>query len=100
MPCRRRAQTGGGTRPPSAIGACRYVDARIAGYRQQTIEAARETLAESTALQTELWSQAVAACARAAPQPCTILLLPALNAVFDVGTTRLWHPGPGANGRT
>jgi hypothetical protein len=73
-----------------------YVDTRLAAYRQPTIEGARAKLAEVEALQGRMWSQAMAGCQAAGPQPCAILLLPALNAMFDIVTTRtaaiMMHP--------
>ena len=74
----------------------RYVDTRLAAYQQPTIEEAYAKLAEVAALQDQMWSQATAGCQAAAPQPCAILLLPALNAMFDIVTTRtaatMMHP--------
>jgi hypothetical protein len=74
------------------------VDARLAVYRAlPDIDAARQELANATKIQGQLWSQAVAACQQA-PQPATMLLLPALNAMIDITTTRtmvtLVHPPP------
>ena len=64
-----------------------YVDARLLAYKKlPDIKAARAELAVSTKLQGDIWRDAVAAC-RAFP-PATMLLLPALNAVFDIATTR------------
>ena len=75
----------------------RYLDSRLAVYRNlPDIAAARAELARSSTLQGEIWSQAVAGCRAAGPQPCAILLLPALNAMIDITTTRtmtmLIHP--------
>ncbi|MEO8602094.1 MAG: DUF4239 domain-containing protein [bacterium] len=65
----------------------RYVDSRLEVYRQVTDRAATHAaLQRSTALQGEIWRQAVAA-----TEPghyATILLLPALNEMIDVTTTR------------
>jgi hypothetical protein len=74
-----------------------YVDARLEVYRKlPDIEAARQELARSTKLQGQIWEQAVAACREANYQPATMLLLPALNAMIDITTTRTWaamlHP--------
>ena len=68
----------------------RYTDSRIAVYRTFStsgLEAARAESARSAALQQEIWTQAVAAC-RAVPS-ATVVVLPALNAVFDIASTRL-----------
>jgi hypothetical protein len=67
----------------------RYTDARIAAYRalaDSGIDAARELLAQSTAIQQTLWADAVAA-SREIPH-AAVILLPALNAMFDIATTR------------
>jgi hypothetical protein len=65
-----------------------YVDARLTAYRKlPDIAAAMQELAQATKLQGQIWSQAVAAY-QEAPQPVTILLLPALNAMIDITTTR------------
>ncbi len=64
-----------------------YLDTRLEVYRRlPDIAAAREALAQSIALQGEIWSAAVEA-SRGAPQ-ATMLLLPALNAMIDITTTR------------
>jgi len=78
----------------------RYVDARLEVYRKlPDIAAAKEQLAKATKLQGEIWRQAVAASRApgalpAAPQ----ILLPALNAMIDITTTRTMaaqmHPPP------
>jgi hypothetical protein len=65
----------------------KYVDARLLAYRKlPDIRAERAELAAATKLQGEIWRDAVAAC-RTDP-PATMVLLPALNAVFDIATTR------------
>ena len=75
----------------------RYTDSRIATYRifsEDGIAAAKAAYARSVALQNEIWAAAVAA-ARGIPD-ANIVLLPALNAMFDITTTRLaatqFHP--------
>jgi hypothetical protein len=68
----------------------RYTDSRIAVYRafsQEGLDAARAEYARSTALQSEIWADAVAA-TREVP-PAAVTLLPALNSVFDIASTRL-----------
>ena len=66
----------------------RYVDARLDVYRKPSdIAAAKQALTHATRLQGQIWSQAVAAC-QEVPQPATILLPPALNAMIDITTTR------------
>ena len=76
-----------------------YLDARLAAFRKIPDLAAAETdLARANALQTEIWTQAVAACRDSGSQPATMLLLPALNQMFDVAAARTtgvqMHPPP------
>ena len=68
-----------------------YLDSRISTYKQaDRLERAMAEYARSTALQGEIWSQAGAGCrqADASPGAC-VLLLPALNEMIDITTTRL-----------
>jgi len=81
--------------PPSAQPALResfrrYLDARIEVYQKlPDIAAAKESLAKANELQLLIWRQAVAASlAPGAPPQAPILLLPALNAMIDITTTR------------
>jgi hypothetical protein len=67
----------------------RYLDARLEVYRRlPDLDAAQEALAQATALQGQIWSRAVAACRAGGSQPATMLLLPALNQMIDITTTR------------
>jgi hypothetical protein len=68
----------------------RYLDTRIEVYRKlPDIAAAKESLAKANELQIQIWRQAVAASrAEGAPPAAPILLLPALNAMIDITTTR------------
>ena len=85
-------------RPPLRALFRKYLDTRLAAYQQPTIEGAYTKLAEVAALQDDIWALAVAGCNAAAPSPCAILLLPALNAMFDIVATRtaatMMHPPP------
>lgn len=66
----------------------RYFDLRLAGYRQlPDIAAALETLDKANALQGTIWTRAVAACQQAPPQ-VVAQVIPALNEMFDIATTR------------
>jgi hypothetical protein len=67
----------------------RYVDSRLAVYRKlPDLEAARGELARGAELQNAIWAKAVAG-SRAADTPAaTILLLPAINEMIDITTTR------------
>ena len=69
----------------------RYLDARLETYRN-TEDAAATTaeLAHDEALQREIWQRAVAATGRPGmPTPPAMLLLPALNEMIDITTTRV-----------
>jgi hypothetical protein len=64
-----------------------YLDARLEAYRRlPDVAAAKDALAQSTEFQAQIWNEALEA-SRAAPQ-ATMLLLPALNAMIDITTTR------------
>jgi len=68
-----------------------YVDSRIATYRKlPDLKAAQQELAHSTELQHEIWLQAIAAARRRdASSAAEMLLVPALNDMFDITTTRV-----------
>jgi hypothetical protein len=67
----------------------RYVDSRLAAYRDVSDrEATKAALARSAAIQSEIWTAAVAASRALLPQPAAMLLLPALNQMIDITTTR------------
>jgi hypothetical protein len=68
----------------------RYLDTRIEVYQKlPDMAAAKESLAKANELQSQIWRQAVAATrAQGAPPAAPILLLPALNAMIDITTTR------------
>ena len=75
-----------------------YVGMRLEVYRKlPDIVAAMQELAKATQFQGHIWRQAVAAC-QEAPPAATMLLLPALNAMIDITTTRTMsaqmHPPP------
>lgn len=76
----------------------RYLDSRIEVYRKlPDIAAAKQELAAANKLQGEIWRQAVAAVrAEGASPQASVVLLPALNAMIDITTTRtmamLLHP--------
>ena len=68
-----------------------YVDSRIATYSKlPDIGAAREELGRSMRLQADIWSQAIAAARLPEARPNTdLLVLPALNQMFDITTVRV-----------
>jgi hypothetical protein len=64
-----------------------YLDSRLATYAKlPDVEAARAEVEHSEALQREIWSTAATAC-HGSPSACS-LLLPALNDMIDIHTTR------------
>jgi len=69
----------------------RYVDARIATYKSlPDVEAAKAGLARSLKLQSEIWTQTVAALRSPETVPgAQFLVPPALNAMFDITTVRV-----------
>ena len=68
----------------------RYIDLRLEVYRKfPDLVAAKESSAKANELQIQIWRQAVAASrAEGAPPAAPMLLLPALNAMIDITTTR------------
>jgi hypothetical protein len=68
----------------------RYLDSRLDTYRKaKGAEMAMEEYGRSTKLQGEIWAMAVAACHDAPKPQAGMLLLPALNQMIDITTTRL-----------
>jgi hypothetical protein len=66
-----------------------YVDTRLAVYRSlPDIDAAKADLARMADLQKEIWNGSVVACRESGSQASTLLVLPALNAMIDITTTR------------
>ncbi|MGH7674674.1 MAG: hypothetical protein ACREMV_05320, partial [Gemmatimonadales bacterium] len=80
--------------PPAAQPALRelfrrYVDTRRAADRAlPDLPAAQAELDRAAALQGEIWSRAVAAAQTTPTTAATMLLVPALNAMIDISTTR------------
>jgi hypothetical protein len=75
--------------PPLREKFRQYVDARLATYdKLPDIAAAMVEMARATTLQNEIWKDAVAACRDSGSSPATMLLLPALNQMIDITTTR------------
>jgi hypothetical protein len=79
-----------GAQPALRDGFRRYLDARIAVYEKlPDLAASRAELEQATRLQGEIWALAVAASRMPESHPSTsMLLLPALNAMIDITTTR------------
>jgi hypothetical protein len=66
-----------------------YLDARLAAFRSlPDLDAAKAKLARAGALQAQIWTEAITACRDSGSSPATMLLLPALNQMFDMATTR------------
>lgn len=66
-----------------------YVDSRLEVYRRlPDLNAARAELDRSIQMQGEIWRLAVAGCQTAEGQRVAMLVLPALNEMFDIVTTR------------
>jgi hypothetical protein len=77
-----------GTQPALRESFRRYLDARLEAYEKlPDLAAANAALARSVVLQGQIWTQAVAA-SREGPPAASMLLLPALNQMFDITTTR------------
>ncbi|NOT56572.1 MAG: DUF4239 domain-containing protein [Deltaproteobacteria bacterium] len=78
----------------------RYVEARLEGYQKlPDMAAAKTALAKATQLQGEIWRQAVSASRAPNASPAApMLLLPPLNTMIDITTTRTltaqMHPPP------
>jgi len=67
----------------------RYVDSRLDTYRRAQDRAGLiQELAKSQQLQAEIWRKSVAAASRTSTPAASMLLLPALNAMIDITTTR------------
>jgi hypothetical protein len=76
--------------PPLRESFRRYLDSRIELYRKlPDVTAARAELPKVAALQAEIWGQAVTACPKAeSGASACVLLIPALNQMIDITTTR------------
>jgi len=65
-----------------------YLDTRLAVYRKiPDMAAVRAELANANALQGQIWGRATVACKESA-NPLTAQLIPALNQMFDIASTR------------
>ena len=66
-----------------------YLDARLEVYqRLPDLAAANLALARSVGIQGEIWTRAVAACQTPEGRNAIVVLLPALNQMFDIANTR------------
>lgn len=76
-----------------------YVDARLDSYRTMpTVGGVMPHMETATELQQDIWKSAIAATRDATHPQAAMLLLPALNAMFDIANTRAMatqvHPPP------
>lgn len=69
----------------------RYLDKRLETYRNVSDAAATQAMhSDAVALQGQIWTAAVSACRRPdAPAQAAMLVLPALNQMIDITTTRI-----------
>jgi len=68
----------------------RYADNRATFSQGADLGERRKKLADGLSMQSEIWKQAVAACPLPGSSPqAAMLLLPALNAMFDITATRV-----------
>ena len=66
-----------------------YLDTRIAAYEAiPDPEAAKRGFTRATELQQQIWKRSVAECLKPEGERARLLLLPALNAMIDITTTR------------
>jgi prepilin signal peptidase PulO-like enzyme (type II secretory pathway) len=67
----------------------RYVEVRLEAYRKlPDVAAAMKEIERGAALQRKIWQTAVAACQKESQPVASMLLLPALNQMIDITTTR------------
>ena len=76
-------------RPAIQDGFRRYLDARLAGYRKlPDLAAAKQELADAQRIQEEIWAKATAVCRTEEGAPARMLLIPAMNEMFDIAEER------------
>ena len=77
-----------------------YVDSRLAIYQDvRDLELVRSRLARSQELQAEIWNKSVAGARQSNNTAASMLLLPALNSMFDITTVRTAATGRSVAGR-
>jgi hypothetical protein len=77
------------TQPEVRDGFRRYLDARLAAYEKlPDLKAAAEGLTKAERAGEETWAKAVAVCRTESGVPARMLLLPAMNQMFDMAETR------------
>jgi len=77
-------------RPAIQDGFRRYLDARLAVYRKMPdVVAAKKELADARRIQEEVWAKATAVCRTEDGAPARMLLIPAMNEMFDIADARV-----------
>src|SRR5262249_31751320 len=77
-------------RPATQDGFRRYREARLGGYgKWRKCGAATQERIDVRQIQEEVWAKASAVCRTEAGAPARMLLLPAMNAMFDVAEARV-----------
>jgi hypothetical protein len=74
-----------------------YLTSRLESYQKvPDMEAVKKGLAQSAEYQTQIWNASVDGCKQTESTACSMLLLPALNQMIDITTTRTmitqFHP--------
>ncbi len=87
------------TRPAVGEKFRQYLDSRIETYRRlPDLDAAFLEMTNTKRIQDEIWQISIAGCRESGVPACNMLLLPALNSMFDIVTTRTEasriHPPP------
>jgi hypothetical protein len=78
------------SRPAIQDGFRRYLDARLAAYRKMPdVAAAKQEIADARRIQEEVWAKATAVCRTEDGAPARMLLIPAMNEMFDIGDARV-----------
>jgi hypothetical protein len=78
------------SRPAIQDGFRRYLDARLAAYRKMPdVAAAKQEIADARRTQEEVWAKATAVCRTEDGAPARMLLIPAMNDMFDIGDARV-----------
>ena len=66
-----------------------YLDARIAAFQKiPDVDAMKTELNRAASLQNEIWALSISACRETGSPTATMLLIPALNEMFDTATSR------------
>jgi hypothetical protein len=77
------------TRPAIQDGFRRYLDARLAAYRKlPDVAAATREFANAQRIQEEVWAKATAVCRTEDGAPARMLLIPAMNEMFNIAEAR------------